>query len=393
MNILSGLSQWYFSIVFAYVLVYLANSVQSPLPWSQCGQEWNSIHCIPPGSSAQDYGRNANSSKMLLNASANWMNSSSTGNMSSSASREFWLRYVLQLSPGLEDMGGLVWYTSLALFISFVLTFVCIIKSIRSVGKVVYVTALLPYILLTVLMIKGLTLTGAVEGITFYVYPNFNKLLLTSTWIEASIQVFYSLGPAYGGLITMASYNKFNNNCLRDSVILCFVCEGTSVFAGFTIFSILGHMAYNLNTTVSSFAQSGPGLAFVVYPEAISYLPLPQLWAVLFFLMCLTICIDSQFTLAETVLTTLQDVWPKFVTKWSIAIKCLYGVLIFLAALPFASRGGMYLFQLMDWYFAAFSVLVNAILECIIIGWIYGKSWAVSRRPTFYVWQKTTIHF
>ncbi|KAH9499755.1 hypothetical protein Btru_077749, partial [Bulinus truncatus] len=281
-------------------------------------------------------------------------------------------RHVLQLSSGLDDMDGLVWYTTVALLVSITLTFICIIKSVDSIGKVVYVTATLPYILLTVLLVKGVTLPGSVDGILFYVYPDFNKLLLVSTWIEASIQVFYSLGPAYGGLITMASYNKFNNNCLRDSIILCFVCEGTSVFAGFTMFSILGHMAYNLNTTVSSFAQSGPGLAFVVYPEAISYLPLPQLWGVLFFLMLATVCIDSQFTLAETVLTSLQDTWPKFVTRWQIVIKCCYGVVCFLIALPFATRGGMYLFQLLDWYFAAFAVLLNGILECVIVGWIYG---------------------
>ena len=34
-------------------------------------------------------------------------------------------------------------------------------------------------------------------------------------WVEAALQVFYSLGPAWGGIITLASYNKFNNNCFR----------------------------------------------------------------------------------------------------------------------------------------------------------------------------------
>lgn len=51
---------------------------------------------------------------------------------------------------------------------------------------------------------------------TLYVQQMYSvKISIFQVWLEAGLQVFYSLGPAWGGLITMSSYNKFDNNCLR----------------------------------------------------------------------------------------------------------------------------------------------------------------------------------
>ena len=65
----------------------------------------------------------------------------------------------------------------MALVVAWILIFLCLMKGIKSVGKVVYVTALLPYVLLTVFLVKGLTLPGAVDGILFYIKPDFARLL------------------------------------------------------------------------------------------------------------------------------------------------------------------------------------------------------------------------
>ncbi|XP_059149192.1 sodium- and chloride-dependent glycine transporter 1-like [Physella acuta] len=420
--IVGFISSWYYIILIAWILIYLVNSFKSPLPWTLCGQEWNSDRCVPQGSRVLLY----NTSTVFYNISSNNNISSTSYNISSTsyingtlgssqnqssheidghyitfngsldtsnlrpASEEFWIKNVLELSSGLETMGGLPWHTTVALLVACTCVFLCLIKGIKSVGKVVYVTATLPYILITVLIIKGATLPGAVDGVLFYIWPDFSKLLLRQTWLEASLQVVYSLGPIWGGLVTVASYNKFNNNCLRDSIMLTFLCEGTSIFAGFAIFTVLGHMAYNLNVPVDKFADTGAGLAFVVYPEAIAYLPVPQLWGVLFFLMLFTVALDSQFVFVEIVLTCLHDLWPKFVTKRSLLVKIGYSSFQFLIGLPFASRGGIYLFQLVDWYIAAFAALSVGILECVIVGWIYGAEKMLSdvyfmtgRRPPY----------
>ena len=65
----------------------------------------------------------------------------------------------------------------------------------------------------------------------------------------------------------MASYNKFRNNVHRDALLVSFINCGTSVFAGFVIFSVIGFMAKQTCQDVENVVDAGPGLAFVAYPE------------------------------------------------------------------------------------------------------------------------------
>lgn len=111
--------------------------------------------------------------------------------------------------------------------------------------------------MLTVLFIRGVTLPGAGLGIEYYLKPDFERLLDPHVWSDAATQIFYSLSACTGGLIAMASYNKFNNNFLRDSLIVCFVNCGTSVFAGLVIFSVLGFMATEKGVPVKEVAKGG----------------------------------------------------------------------------------------------------------------------------------------
>ena len=89
----------------------------------------------------------------------------------------FFSNYVLEKSSGLEEFGTVRWHLAVALVCAWILIFLCLMKGIKSVGKVVYVTALLPYVLLTVFLIKGLTLPGALDGILFFIKPDFSRLL------------------------------------------------------------------------------------------------------------------------------------------------------------------------------------------------------------------------
>lgn len=82
-------------------------------------------------------------------------------------------------------------------------------------SQVAYVLVLLPYFIILVLLIRGITMGGYLDGIKYYVTPQWHLLLEARVWSDAAAQVFFSLSACWGGLTTLASYNKFNNNIYR----------------------------------------------------------------------------------------------------------------------------------------------------------------------------------
>ncbi|XP_021339837.1 sodium- and chloride-dependent GABA transporter 3-like, partial [Mizuhopecten yessoensis] len=276
----------------------------------------------------------------------------------------------LNLSSGIEQLGGMPWHLPVCFLAAWTLVTICLIKGIKSMGKVVYVTATLPYILLTIILIRAIFLPGAIDGILFYLTPDFSKLREPQVWIEAALQVFYSLCPCWGQLITMASYNKFHNNCYRDSVILTCISEGTSIYGGFVVFAVIGYMAHNANLPIATVVKSGPGLGFVVYPEALSTLPLPNLWSVLFFLMLLSVALDSEFACVEVVVAAITNHF-RVLRKRQVLVVVTVCLVYFLLGLIFCTQAGIYFYQLFDWYVAV-SIPVFGLIECLIFGWIYG---------------------
>lgn len=90
-------------------------------------------------------------------------------------------------------------------------------------------------------------------------------------WYAAVTQCFFSLAVGFGNLIMYSSFNKFGHNVYRDATIVTTLDTFTSMFAGFTIFGILGHLAHSCGIEdISHVVRKGPGLAFISYPEAIA---------------------------------------------------------------------------------------------------------------------------
>jgi solute carrier family 6 amino acid transporter-like protein 5/7/9/14 len=95
----------------------------------------------------------------------------------SSPSDDFFNNYMLGVSEGFHQLGGIKWELALCFLFAWLLVFLCLAKGITVSGKVTYVTALFPYIVLSILLVRGLTLDGSVDGIIYYVKPDFKKLL------------------------------------------------------------------------------------------------------------------------------------------------------------------------------------------------------------------------
>ncbi|XP_074640098.1 sodium- and chloride-dependent creatine transporter 1-like [Tubulanus polymorphus] len=356
----------YYIVILTWSVYYCVFAFNSVLPWSNCDNYWNTDAC--------------SHRIVALNCSMTDGSVNSTCELQKNITGvdpvvEFWEKRFLQISGGIDEPGTLIWQMVLCLIFVWILVYLCIFRGVKWTGKVVYFTSLFPYVVLTALLIRGVTLDGALDGIIFYLKPDFSSLLIPQVWIDAGTQIFFSYAIGLGALISLGSHNKYNNNCYRQCAMIAVINSGTSLYSGFAIFTILGFMAKNAGIPISEVAEKGPGLVFIAYPRAVAEMPFPQLWAVLFFLMILVLGIDSQFVQCEAVVTVLGDFFPRFFSKsptreFGIAIYCF---ITFLFSLCMMTNGGMYIFQMFDYYSASgFCMLWVCIWECVTIGWFYG---------------------
>ncbi|GFS23256.1 sodium- and chloride-dependent glycine transporter 1-like [Elysia marginata] len=456
MVIVSGMACIYYNAVLSWVIYYLVNSFQTQLPWSRCGHWWNTDRCIhyrgmlPDCKNASleyNLSLSINSSlasntsydmsgqdlwKIFTEVTFNSTNVTADSNKSSfvndslclskeikyrSAAEEFWQFNVLRKTSGLEDLGSFQIHSAACLLAAWVLVCICLIKGIKSLGCVVYVTVLLPYALLTIFLVRGLMLPGSLDGIEFYLKPDFNKLAslsphiasaakqakpscrdgpqvnnkargrrgtLLSRLVSTCTRIGFTVTVA-GHLVTAGHFvcrftsQKTYLDWLQDiivsglDVLIASLADGlTSFYGGFVIFAVIGFMAKEAGVAVTDIATQGPGLALVAYPEAISKLPLPQFWAVLFFFMLLLLGLDSQFGMFETVVAGLIEAFPQQLRKRRMYLTFSLALFSYLVSLPIATEGGIYVFTLLDWFVSAFCVVITSLIECAVIGWIYG---------------------
>lgn len=353
MVVISAIVSIYYNIIIGHCIYYFGVSFTTSLPWSHCNNSWNNrTRC---------YDGSQNSTFLPYQISP---------------SEEYYDNYVLNKSKSIEDIGLPQWRILICFMVAWVVVILILLKGIKYMGKVSYVTALFPYIILTILLIRGLLLPGSLAGIVYYLKPNFSYLTKPIVWVEAATQIFFSLSLCNGNLITMSSYNNFKNNCLRDAVLVAVINCATSVYGGFVIFSNMGFMAHIKNVSMSEVVKGGPGLAFKVYPEALTKMPVSPLWSVLFFLMMIILGIGSQISLVETVLASVQDELQKrkFLTtnRQKIICRILICVVLACIGIPMTCRGGIYILELFDRAVSGCPMLVLALIELLVLSYCYG---------------------
>uniref|UniRef100_A0A0M3IFH9 Transporter n=1 Tax=Ascaris lumbricoides TaxID=6252 RepID=A0A0M3IFH9_ASCLU len=356
----------YYIVVLSWAMCYLWNSIRfdSNVPWRSCDNpnyRWNTPRCrseydpLPCANNrtiakyfnvkvlTSDH-LNEYRKQFFVGPKVNWTVCTAADLSVQSPVKEYWNHKVLGISSGIEVPGGMRWDLALFLFIAWAICYLCIFKGVKWTGKVVYLTASFPYIMLICLLVRGLTLPGASLGLEFYLKPNFAKLLESKVWVDAVTQVFFSYGLGLGALVALGSYNSYHNNVYKQALTVCFVNSGTSVFAGFVIFSFIGFMAIQQGKTVEEVAQSGPE--------------------------------SFQFCTMEGFFTAIIDEFPYLIRgkKYGRELFVL-GVCIisYLCGLSTVTEGGFYVFQLFDFYAASgWALLWLLFFECIAISWSVG---------------------
>ncbi|KAI8492253.1 hypothetical protein Bbelb_301500 [Branchiostoma belcheri] len=357
---------------YLYYLFYVSGDLNTVV---SCDNPWNTENCYA-GACGQvvEYYHDS-----YDDTTYNYTYRSCLGPMS--AAWEYLDNYVIDKTDGLGDIGDVRGDLAGCLFLVCLLVVAALSFGIKSLGKAAYVTTILPLFFLFLLFLRAVTLPGASTGIEYAFTPGSVYGFSFSTTLISAIVHRLTLG--FGGYTTLASYNRFHNNVLRDAIVVVFVDLLVLIFCVLTISGFYGYLAYVSEVDVDAVGiiMSGTRMFSVAMVTVFSQLPSGSSWAALFFLLVFLLSYGSQ-----TVITSLMDFMPrrlinKMPGKDSGLLSkrtVLHGVmtvtvcfLFFLLGLPYVTQGGSYLSSLVAQYNLIIQPYMFVLLECVALTYLY----------------------
>lgn len=221
------------------------------------------------------------------------------------------------------------------------------------------------FVLMLVLIVRGLTLPGALDGLLYFVTPDFSKLS-ASMAIDALGLAFFSLSLGMGIMITYGSYVTKESQLLGSSLWVIALTVSTCFLAGLMVLPAVFAFGFN--------PSAGPGLTFITMPAVFAHLPAGQLFAVMFFSLLLVAALTSSVSLLEVVVSFVIDEFR--LQRRTAAIGMT--VLIFLLGIPASLSLGVWseykllgrgVFDLFDYLTSNVLMPLGGILVSLFVGW------------------------
>jgi len=287
-----------------------------------------------------------------------------------SGAKSYFFENVLNLSSGPGKLGGIQWPIVGFLAFTWIAIFLIIFKGANISGKIAVWTVTIPWLILVIMLIRGITLPGAVKGLNYYLTPNFKALKNAEVWFGAFSQIAFTLSLGMAGMFAYGSFVAKKADITNNAFITSFSNCATSFFAGFAVFSIVGFIMQTLAIPVEEVSASGLSLAFVTYPVAVSMMPAAGgISGFLFFICLWFLGIDSAFFLAHG--GVIAPVYDKFGMKRvnATALICILG---FLVGILYTTGGGLYWLDIVDRAVCFYGLLLTGALATIVIGWVFG---------------------
>ncbi|MCK4402458.1 MAG: sodium-dependent transporter [Dehalococcoidia bacterium] len=292
------------------------------------------------------------------------------GEAGAAGAGSYFFEEILRLSSGPSVLGAPIGPIVGFLALIWVVIYFIVFKGVGVIGKVAVWTVSIPWVLLVILAIRGLTLPGAVEGLNFYLTPNLAALGNAEVWFAAFSQIAFTLSLGMAGMFAYGSFIARKADVTNNAFITSFSNCATSFFAGFAVFSTVGFIMQALSIPVGEVSASGLGLAFVSYPVAISMMPGANAFiGILFFLCLFFLGIDSLFFLAYGgVISPIMDKFGLSRVKATLIVI----IISFLLGLVYTTNGGLYWLDIVDRTVCFYGLLLTGALACIVIGWVFG---------------------
>ena len=262
-----------------------------------------------------------------------------------------------------------------AVLIPLVLVWVAVIAVlaagvVRGVQRANVVFIPLLIVAFTALVVRALTLDGAVDGLNLLFTPNWSALGDPNVWIAAYGQIFFSLSVAFGIMITYASYRRRRSNMSGPGLVVAFSNSGFELLAGLGVFAAIGFLAADAGMAVADLSIAGVGLAFVTFPAIVSEMPAGAFFGALFFGSLVMAGFTSLVSILQVVSAALQE---KFALSRRAATIGLGVVLGTVSVLGFSTTTGLILLDTADAFVNNIGIVASAIFMCVFVIWFYRR--------------------
>lgn len=230
------------------------------------------------------------------------------------------------------------------------------------------------FIMMFIIMIRALTLDGAMTGVEFLLAPDFSKIN-GGVILAALGQVFFSLSLGMGTMITYGSYLSKKEDLVVSSISIPLLDTAIALLAGLTILPAVFAFGFD--------PGQGPGLLFVTLPAVFAQMPLGTMFALIFFVLVLFAALTSSISLLEVNVAYVVDEFNWNRKKATFVMSALIfsvGVAASLSMGPWADIsiiGGRNIFDSLDFVASNILLPLGGMFMCIFIGWIWGLENAI----------------
>ncbi|MGI8650259.1 MAG: sodium-dependent transporter [Rubrobacter sp.] len=274
----------------------------------------------------------------------------------------------LGLSASFWEIGGIQWKVLLATAIAWGLTYWLlrrgVSKGIELASKIL-IPALV--VMIFIVVIRGLTLPGAVDGLNVLLTPNFAELTNPSVWVAAYGQIFFSIGVGFSIMITYSSYLPRRSDLTNSGFIVALSNTGFEFLAALGVFSVLGFLALQQGVGVDEVVTQGVGLAFVAFPQIINQLPgLNSFFGLMFFGALFFAGLTSAVSILECAIAGVRE---KFGLTRTAAVNWVCGLAALVSVL-YATKGGLYYLDVVDRFVNNYGLVFSALVEVIFVAWV-----------------------
>jgi NSS family neurotransmitter:Na+ symporter len=225
------------------------------------------------------------------------------------------------------------------------------------------------FVMMLILVTYSLALPGADQGLSFYLQPNFGRLVDPSVWTAAFGQAFFSLGVGMGVMLTYGSYAG-KESIAKSSAVIAVSDTSISLLAGMMIFPIV--FSFGLDPA------AGVQLAFVTLPSVFGQIGYGYILGAAFFLLLFFAAFTSAVSMLEVPVATIMEAYRMDRRKASALSSALIFILGIPAALSYtqlsSSIWGLPILDIYDTAFGTMSIIVAGLILTIIAGWRLDKS-------------------